>query len=759
VAVDHVSREVSTPNAVIRSSRRGQNRVAVIGIDRYRAWPTLNNAVTDARGALAAFERLGFKQACPPLLDGDATRAALDDLVTDGLRTLDGNDSLVVFFAGHGHTITTTYPDGTLTKKGYLLPVDAEPVEGRIGSWLKLDSWLSELSHLPPRHILVIVDACHSGIALDPVVRWRGEDTRLSEPMETLRARRSRRIITSALDTQSALDSGPMVGHSLFTGCLIEALAGALYERSRERIATGSQLGLHLQRRVSSFPSSAQTPDFGALELDNRGELIFDLLPSPDPDKDSPAPRRDSNRQPSGPHEIWSGKRAPDAGAGAKGGTSNGTAPRPGGGVDSIKSRPPNGRSSPRIDVEQDAPIAPVTTTVSPGTATSPAAAPPVDLAVPPPAPAPVTPAAPPAPEPRPQRSVTVLDAAFVATLDRHVAARRHGGPILTLITAEPTTAVTGWATWAAKKGQLTLVCEATGLDAAIASLFEQMPWLRMLPASRARLARAARLDPKDVDQALDVPSAAERDAWLDQVTGHDLHARVSGWLLSALREAWAQVPDLLTAPVRGGELLAILCDLETPISVLFQHPEPSAEWLERAVHTAIELTTYLPRHAVAVGAPADLAARVIRAHPESASLMIAKRGEVPLASRAPRMQDHSQARTEQVLHDALARDARTAGLFEMNVRVPIYDGVVGVDLVARDALLALEIDDWYHHRDAHGHHRARVKDLGLQRAGFFVMRFLVEDIEDRLAQVVEEIALGLAGRRASGAFFAERDQ
>jgi hypothetical protein len=38
-----------------------------------------------------------------------------------------------------------------------------------------------------------------------------------------------------------------------------------------------------------------------------------------------------------------------------------------------------------------------------------------------------------------------------------------------------------------------------------------------------------------------------------------------------------------------------------------------------------------------------------------------------------------------------------------------------------------------------------------LQRAGFFVMRFLVEDIEERLEQTVNEIALGLAGRRASG--------
>lgn len=44
-------------------------------------------------------------------------------------------------------------------------------------------------------------------------------------------------------------------------------------------------------------------------------------------------------------------------------------------------------------------------------------------------------------------------------------------------------------------------------------------------------------------------------------------------------------------------------------------------------------------------------------------------------------------------------------------------------------------------------------KDVWLQRAGFFVLRFLADDVEDRLAQTLDEIALALAGRRASGSF------
>lgn len=267
-----------------RDAGGGRMYVAVVGIDRYRdrAWGRLQRAVSDARGARDTFMALGFQEFRPALFDDAATGAALHQLVTDELRALGSEDSLVVFFAGHGHTVTTPYADGTVAKRGYLVPVDGDPPGPAVGSWVNLEAWLHELSHLPPKHILVVIDACHSGIALNPVIRWRGKDVRSSEPLAKLRARRSRRIITSALDSELAMDSGPIEGHSLFTGCLIEALTGGLQAWTGQSTATGSEIALHVQRRVSSFPSSQQTPDFGALELDNRGELIIPLSgPSP----------------------------------------------------------------------------------------------------------------------------------------------------------------------------------------------------------------------------------------------------------------------------------------------------------------------------------------------------------------------------------------------------------------------------------------------------------------------------------------------
>ncbi len=759
---------------VVCETRGGNLYVAVVGIDRYRAWSSLQRAVSDARGARDAFVKLGFKEFRPALFDDDATGAALQRLVTDELRTVGSEDSLVVFFAGHGHTVPTLYPDGTLSKRGYLVPVDAELPGTSVGTLVSLDSWLHDLAHLPPKHILVVIDACHSGIALNPVIRWRGEDVRASEPLARLRARRSRRIITSALDNELAMDGGPIEGHSLFTGCLIEALTGGLQAKTGQRSATGSEIALHVQRRVSSFPASRQTPDFGALELDNRGELIVDLSLSEPPE----------TAQRHGVDTILPVKRT---GAGRPG-SSGGVVEPARSGVDSIQPRraktdpslaalaPDKVHSaSPAMEAERSpaavsrAPSSPSQPPVNAGDSRSAA---PAGLAqgAPVAGSASETATSPgiqtigvisTAQDERPRSSdraptrLSPAEMAFAAALDRHHAARQRGTRVLSFVTADPMTGMAGWASWAAARGNLTLVTEAIGLGAATASLLDQMPWLRILRAACNRLAEAAKLDLAAVDAALDTRALSDREAWIDEVAGHDVHARVSGWLLSMIREPWGRVPDLGAAPVQGGDLLAVLCDIAAPIAILLHHAEPTAAWLERAIETAAELVESLPGRAIAVTAPGELAASVLRGRFESRAMALARQGEVPLAARAPRAADPARRRAAQALHAALSRDPRTSGLFEPAVRVPTYDRdrTVVVDLIARDALLAIEIDDWYLFRDPQAYARDRAKDLWLERAQFFVMRFLVEDIDERIGQTVDEIAIALAGRRASGSF------
>jgi hypothetical protein len=186
--------------------RAGRSVIAVVGIDRYAAWPPLANAVNDARAASRLFTGLGFEQVTAPLLDEAATGEAIRHLVTDDLAQLSSDDSLVLFFAGHGHTHTAHFGD-TSVKTGCVIPVDGAPPRGHItGSWLRLDAWLSDVARLPPRHILVLIDACHSGVALGALHKWRDDGADPATELAALQARRSRRVITSALDDQRAMD-------------------------------------------------------------------------------------------------------------------------------------------------------------------------------------------------------------------------------------------------------------------------------------------------------------------------------------------------------------------------------------------------------------------------------------------------------------------------------------------------------------------------------------------------------------------------
>lgn len=251
-------------------SRR--NAVAVIGIDRYQTWQPLQNAVADAQGVVELFEQLGFKNVVRSLFNEDASSNAISALATDDLRILHPDDNLVLFYAGHGGMRTHVLGNQTV-KTAYLIPFDASE---KAATWIELDAWLRAVALLPARHILVVVDACHSGIALGSIIKWRDIGKANDEPLSTLRARRSRRIITSALEDQKVMDCGPVHGHSLFTGCLIEALTHGL-RQDGDRVVTGSQLGLYIQQRVATFPNSQQTPDFGTFDFDDRGELLIPL--------------------------------------------------------------------------------------------------------------------------------------------------------------------------------------------------------------------------------------------------------------------------------------------------------------------------------------------------------------------------------------------------------------------------------------------------------------------------------------------------
>jgi very-short-patch-repair endonuclease len=341
----------------------------------------------------------------------------------------------------------------------------------------------------------------------------------------------------------------------------------------------------------------------------------------------------------------------------------------------------------------------------------------------------------------------------FLAALDRQETERSRGGAVLTVIPADSMSSLSGFAAWAAGRGYLTLVTGGAGIDEAIEDLLSQMPWLRCLAMARRCLAAAAHRDLDAVDAEVDARAGEELRSWIDDVAGLDPRVRVSGWLLSAIRAPSGHALDPAMAPVQGGELLSAVCELAAPLAVLVHHAAPTAPWLERALAVAHELVGYLPGHPVAVGAPEELVTRVLGGKRRSAAITMGRQGLVPAAPPRPHADEAAREQAAQALQAALAHDERTADMFERGARVPVHDGGpdLAVDLAAEDARLAIVIDDWYQRPAPQGYQRDRAADARLGRARYFVMRFAAEEIGARIAFVVNEIAIGLAGRRASG--------
>lgn len=114
-----------------------------------------------------------------------------------------------------------------------------------------------------------------------------------------------------------------------------------------------------------------------------------------------------------------------------------------------------------------------------------------------------------------------------------------------------------------------------------------------------------------------------------------------------------------------------------------------------------------------------------------------------PTDARAP---DRARSHAERLLFACLQRHPATAGRFQQNVRLPIDFGgrPLEVDLLAAAAGLAVEVDGYYHFRDAEAYRRDRRKDLLLQQHGYRVLRVLADDVAGRLDDVLGTLVSAL---------------
>jgi hypothetical protein len=255
-----------------------------------------------------------------------------------------------------------------------------------------------------------------------------------------------------------------------------------------------------------------------------------------------------------------------------------------------------------------------------------------------------------------------------------------------------------------------------------------------------------------------------------------------------------------------GTQAVASLADLTQgralPALLLTAPSGDGAAWLAEAARLLAELVAAVPALPAAVAVESSVAESLLQAGPQSHALAVLREGLVTVPSlgeaeltdrfraagvaqweasatrrlaedgaseelaaafaeaarRASRVatieqEDAARSAAEAFLFERLETLPATASLFALNQRLDFHHGPAAaeVDFVARSLRLVVELDGSYFHlRDPGAYRRDRWKDWELQRRGYLVLRFLSEDVVERLEEILDTILMAVALRRSS---------
>ena len=233
----------------------GAYHALVIGNNNYRELPKLKTAANDAKSVAKLLSNdYGFETKL--LLD--ATRA---DIFTElgRLRAkLTPNDSLLVYYAGHGIL-------DEIGQQGYWLPVDAQP--DIKANWVSNGDITTSLRAIRAKHVLVVADSCYSGtlVRAAPInIKTSVARKRWINRMTRKRARTA--LVSGGLEPVA--DSG-REGHSVFANAFLAAL------RANPDVMDGQALYDAVKRPV--VLNADQTPQYSDIRRAGHdgGDFIF----------------------------------------------------------------------------------------------------------------------------------------------------------------------------------------------------------------------------------------------------------------------------------------------------------------------------------------------------------------------------------------------------------------------------------------------------------------------------------------------------
>jgi hypothetical protein len=245
----------ATTPAPARPSRDAY--AVIIGVGRYDnvGIPPLRYSVADAEAMHKVLTESGeFKKDNVLLLTDRSDRKPTLRNIKYALgtflaRAAQKNDTVVVFFAGHG--APEVDPRG-IERDGlakYLIPSDADP-DDLFSTALPMDDLQTIFARIEAERVVVFLDACYSGAAGGRTFAARRTRATAVDDLflERLTRSRGRAIVTASKPAEVSVEL-PELGHGIFTYYLTEGLRGA-GDLNRDGIVSLQELYEYVEQQV-----------------------------------------------------------------------------------------------------------------------------------------------------------------------------------------------------------------------------------------------------------------------------------------------------------------------------------------------------------------------------------------------------------------------------------------------------------------------------------------------------------------------------
>jgi very-short-patch-repair endonuclease len=376
--------------------------------------------------------------------------------------------------------------------------------------------------------------------------------------------------------------------------------------------------------------------------------------------------------------------------------------------------------------------------------------------------------------------------------LERHRVRREIHVPTVTALVGPPRDGVAAWQRWCAASARQTLraegddaaaivrqwtaaVLEGQDLVGLVATALSQATGSpSQVAAYRLREERHAgtsdlldALASRDaffqgVCEALVRPPAGFDELWTSLTTTARSFGHNVGSITAVLGEliGWHVVPSIaLDATVTGTEPAA--AERLEKIAVAAAKIAELAPLLPVAIFADVPAWSAYERTGVQRHAKDLVLAGLIRVETVRSRVSGDERGRsvetarAVLAEAKARPSDsaadaRARSAAERLVHQALQANSYTRDHFELNGTMDVFFGTkrLEVDLLDRECAIALEIDGYFHFRNADAYRRDRSKDLLMQQNGYLVIRTLAEDAVEGLDELVARIVNLVLERR-----------